>query len=107
MFTDPESVEKYGRLIDEVVRGASTYDTVGYAMAALIVARFGPERLSAVTLSAAEFLRAYQEAALIPQIIEPEEVRGDFTKALEDMPALPAAEYGLLMNLLTTGSAWQ
>jgi hypothetical protein len=94
-------------LIHEILSGGNSYDAFGYAMVALIVARFGEDRLRACCHSIKDFLTSYQEAALETQIIPTNSRWGSLAKPLEDMPAIPAPQYEHLLTILTTGTVWR
>ncbi|MFH1845373.1 MAG: DUF5700 domain-containing putative Zn-dependent protease [bacterium] len=98
IFEQPEMIAEKGLIIDEVIRGANSYESVGFAMAALIVARFGQERLQQVSNSAPAFISAYQEAAAQSRVVATAEIPGPHADLLIEMAPF---DDELIVELLT------
>jgi len=104
MFERPEVIGEKGLLIDEVIRGANSYESVGFAMAALIVARFGEERLQEVSNSARAFISAYQEAAVMRRVVASGEIPGPHADLLVDLVPFEDELFAELLSLLPEDS---
>lgn len=63
MVADPAVMEARGRAFTNFMTGQNAYGSLGYAMAAVIEARWGEERLREAGRTVPGFLAAYQEAA--------------------------------------------
>lgn len=90
---DPVSdarIETFGARLDKLLRFNERYEILGWAMVRLIVTERGEAGLLGVADNTEAFLRAYQEAALLPQS----------DPGLERMSPFPPGVFTDLMTLL-------
>lgn len=99
LFKNPETISDNGNIVDELLRGGSSYPTAGFAMAALIEARFSRERLRACVGSTHAFLTAYQEAALLKTVVAVAEIQGERPLGIEDLPYFDEEMFAKLIEL--------
>ena len=87
-------MKKGGYIIDQVFRGLGAYRATGYAMAALIVERFGESRLQACSHRTADFMQTYQEAAKATENRQPAVINLDL------LPTFSEPEFSELVQML-------
>jgi len=101
MVADPAVMEARGRSFTNFMTGQNAYGSLGLAMASVIDARWGEDRLREAGRSIPDFLAAYQEAALENPVPSPEP--GTVGVELhQTMPPLDPVVFDGLMNLLRT-----
>ena len=99
MVADPAVMEARGRSFTNFMTGQNAYGSLGYAMAAVIEARWGEERLREAGRSVSGFLAAYQEAAAANPVPAPEPGT-EGVSLPETMPPFEPAVFDGLMALL-------
>lgn len=99
LLADPEAMAARGRSFTEFLMGQNGFGQLGYAMASVIEARLGEERLRDAGRTVPGFLAAYQEAALMNP--SPPAVLGaPGTRPYEAMPPFTPGIYEGLLALL-------
>jgi len=97
---DEQQMREQGRIIDDLLRGGSSYEATGYAMAMLIAARLGEARLQQTVGDPRGFLEAYQEAALLKRIVAAGPIPEGFPAELELLPPFPEDLFPRLLAIL-------
>ena len=99
LFADPAVMNSNGESFARMLTGNNAFSQTGIAMATVIVARLGEERLLAVRRSVPDFFAAYQEAALMNTSPAPEPGAAGI-ELYESVPALSPAIYEPLLALV-------
>ncbi|MDX2474492.1 MAG: hypothetical protein QNL91_12370 [Candidatus Krumholzibacteria bacterium] len=99
LLADPAVMSAQGLSFARTLTGNNAFSQTGIAMATVITARLGEERLLAVRHSVPAFFAAYQEAALLNNNPAPEPGTAGI-ELYESVPALSAAVYEPLLELL-------
>jgi hypothetical protein len=100
VLDDEKQMREQGRIIDDLLRGGSSYDATGYAMAMLIVARLGEARLQQTIGDPRAFLEAYQEAALLKRIVAAGPIPEGFPQDLQLLPPFAEDVFPRLLAIL-------
>lgn len=99
MLADEAVMAERGQQLARAITGAGALTQGGYCMAAAIASRLGEEKLQAVRLSPADFLAAFQEAALMNSLPLPEPGAVG-TQLHETMPAFDGEVYPGLLKIV-------
>ena len=103
VLDDEQQMREQGKVIDDLLRGGSSYEATGYPMAMLITARLGEARLQQTVGDPRAFLEAYQEAALMKRIVASGPIPEGFPAELELLPPFPDDLFPRLLAILPAG----